>query len=172
MTKSVNSLDLDAYHATREAVGRDPEQGRGAFEAVTEWRDGALAETRARSFRIQTDEPESLGGGDTAIDPMELLLGAVGSCLTIGWVTHARKRGVELRDLRITVRAPFDLRGYLGVDSAVRPGFTALEYEVEVDAEVDDATLEAIRAAAEAGSPVVDNVCNATPLHGDVRRGG
>lgn len=35
------------------------------------------------------DEPEPLGGKDEHIDPMELLLASVGSCLTIGWVTHA-----------------------------------------------------------------------------------
>ncbi|MEO5843123.1 MAG: OsmC family protein [Acidimicrobiales bacterium] len=46
---------------------------------------------------------------------MELLLAAVGTCLTIGWVTHAARRGVELRDLQIEVEGDNDLRGYLGI---------------------------------------------------------
>lgn len=172
MSRSTANLDLDSYNATREAVSRDPDQGRGQFETVTEWHDGALGVTRARSFEIRTDEPEALGGRDSAIDPMELVLGALGSCLTIGWVTHANKRGVDFRNLRITVRAPFDLRGYLGVEKTVRPGFSALEYTVEVDSDADEAILEAIRDAAEKGSPVLDNLLNATPVTGRVDRAG
>ncbi len=170
MAKSTSNLDFASYEATRAGVAEDPDKGKGAFEAVTEWADGAIAVTRARSFEIKTDEPEALGGKDSAIDPMELVLGAIGSCLTIGWVTHANKRGVDFRHLRITVRAPFDLRGYLNVDDKVRPGFSAIEYEVEVDSDADAATLEEIRTASEAGSPVVDNILNATPLTGTVVR--
>jgi hypothetical protein len=67
------------------------------------------------------------------------------------------------------VRAPYDLRGYLGLDAAVRPGFTRLEYDVEVDSDADPAVLQEIKAAAEKGSPMLDNIRNATPISGDVR---
>ena len=162
-------LDLNAYNATKKAVTEDASAGAGAFESVTTWSDGAIGVTRARSFELRTDEPEALGGRDSAIDPMELLLGALGSCLTIGWATHAQKHGVTLRSLEIRVRAPFDLRGYLGVDASVRPGFTELQYEVSVDSDADQATLEAIRSAAEAGSPVFDNIANGTATTGTVK---
>ena len=170
MTKSCTTLDLDAFEATRAAVEADPEAGKGAFSSVTTWVDGARAETRARSFTIETDEPSPLGGTDQAVDPMELLLASVGTCLTIGWVTHAARHGVEFRDLRIEVTGDYDLRGYLGIDQT-RPGFGAITYTVDVDTDADDATLEDIRKAAEAGSPMVDNTANTTPLQGSVRRG-
>jgi len=170
MAKSAANLDLDSYNATRDAVAQDPDKGKGSFETVTEWHDGAIGLTRARSFEIRTDEPEALGGRDSAIDPMELVLGALGSCLSIGWVTHATRRGVDFRDLKVRVRAPFDLRGYLGVDKEIRPGFSALEYEVEVDSDADETVLEEIRQAAEAGSPVLDNILNATPISGTITR--
>lgn len=171
MTASCATLDLDAYDATKAAVTQNPEMGKGAFETVTEWTDGAQALTRARSFLLRTDEPAPLGGRDEHIDPMELLLASLGTCLTIGWVTQARKRGIEYRGLRIRVTAPFDLRGYLGIDSAVRPGFQKLEYVVEVDTDADQATLDAIVAATEAGSPMFDNILNATAISGRVARG-
>ena len=137
MQRSCSHLDLDTMLTTKAHVAANPDDGKGAFETVTEWRDGAVAVTRARSFTIETDEPAPLGGTDSAIDPMELLLASLGTCLTIGWVTHANQRGVDFRDLKITVRAPYDLRGYLGLDRAVRPGFTRLEYDVEVDSDAD-----------------------------------
>jgi uncharacterized OsmC-like protein len=163
-----NSLDIEAYDATKEAVVADPENGKGSFETVTEWQDGAQAVTRARSFTLQTDEPAPLGGKDEHIDPMELLLASLGTCLSIGWVTQARKRGIEYRDLKIRVKAPFDLRGYLALDEAIRPGFTSLDYTVEVDSDVDPSVLEEIRIAAERTSPMFDNILNATAVTGRV----
>lgn len=168
MAASCTTLDLDAYEATRKAVSADPAKGKGSFETVTEWQDGAQAVTRARSFTLRTDEPAPLGGKDEHIDPMELLLASLGTCLTIGWVTQARKRGIDYRGLKIRVTAPFDLRGYLGIDVAVRPGFQALDYVVEVDSDADPATLEEIRVQAERTSPMFDNILNATAISGRV----
>ncbi|PKQ11246.1 MAG: hypothetical protein CVT70_15210 [Alphaproteobacteria bacterium HGW-Alphaproteobacteria-1] len=168
MSATCSTLDLDAYEATREAVSADPDKGRGSFETVTEWQDGAQAVTRARSFTLQTDEPAPLGGKDEHIDPMELLLASLGTCLTIGWVTQARKRGIDYRNLSIRVNAPFDLRGYLGIEPDVRPGFQSLDYVVEVDSDADAATLEEIRIEAERTSPMFDNILNATAIRGRV----
>lgn len=170
MTKSCTTLDLSAYEATRAAVEADPAAGQGSFRTLTTWEDGARARTTARSFTIETDEPAPLGGTDRGVDPMELVLASVGTCLTIGWITHAARRGVEFHDLEIEVEGDYDLRGYLALDGGVRPGFDGLRYTVRVETEADDSTLEEIRKEAEAGSPVVDNTLNATPLTGSVDR--
>lgn len=171
MARSCATLDLAALNATKATVEADQQAGQGSFKSVTEWRDGARAKTTARSFTIETDEPSALGGTDQAVDPMELVLAAVGTCLTIGWVTHAARRGVDFRELRIEVDGDYDLRGYLSIDGT-RPGFGTLRYSVRVDTDASDADLEDIRTAAEAGSPVIDNVVNATPLRGTVERAG
>lgn len=168
MTRSCTSLDLSAFETTREAVAEDPTAGRGAFRTETTWEDGARARTTARSFSIETDEPAPLGGTDRAVDPMELLLASVGTCLTIGWVTQAARRGVDFRDLRIEVEGDYDLRGYLDLDEQVRPGFTGLRYTVHVDSDASPEELEEIRAAAERTSPMFDNARNATPIAGTI----
>ena len=165
-----STLNMETFAATKSHVAQNPEDGKGTFETVTEWQDGAKAVTRARSFIIDTDEPAPLGGTDEAIDPMELLLGALGSCLTIGWVTQANLRGVDYRRLKITVKAPFDLRGYLALDKDVRPGFGDLEYAVEVDSDADEAVLEEIKAAAEATSPLFDNILRPTGISGKISK--
>lgn len=169
LTRSCTNLDLAAFGATREAVAADPTVGRGSFSTVTDWQDGARARTTARSFAIETDEPAPLGGTDQAVDPMELILASLGTCLTIGWVTQAAKRGVEFRSLRITVEGDYDLRGYLDLDATVRPGFDGLRYTVEVESDAQASVLEEIRLAAECTSPMFDNVANPTPISGSVR---
>ncbi|MFV2063524.1 MAG: OsmC family protein [Chloroflexota bacterium] len=164
LTKTCTNLDLEAFTATREAVLADPSVGRGSFTTVSRWQDAARARTTARSFSIETDEPAPLGGTDQAVDPMELLLASIGTCLTIGWVTQAAKREVDFRDLSIEVRGEYDLRGYLAIDEDVRPGFTEIAYEVRVDSDADPAVLDEIRKAAERTSPMYDNVLRGAPI--------
>ena len=168
MTASCTNLDLDAFESTRSSIEQDPSLGTGSFSTVTRWEDGARARTTARSFTIETDEPAPLGGTDAAVDPMELLLAALGTCLTIGWVTQAAKRGLDYRDLRIEVEGTFDLRGYLALDETVRPGFDAIDYRVMVETEATAEQLEEIRRAAEATSPMFDNILTATPIRAEV----
>jgi len=168
MARSCTTLDLDAFEATRDAVARDPSVGRGTWTTTTTWQDGARAHTTARSFSIETDEPEALGGTDAAVDPMELLLAAIGTCLTIGWVTQARQRGIDYRDLRIDVTGEFDLRGYLDLDEETRPGFTSISYTVSVDTDASPEVLAEIQEITERTSPMYDSVLNATPMTGRI----
>jgi uncharacterized OsmC-like protein len=170
MTRSCFSLDMDTFDQTKEAIRNDPKLGQGTFTTVTEWVDGSLARTTARSFSIETDEPTPLGGTDKAIDPMELLLAAVGTCLQIGWVTHANRRGIDFRSLRIETQGDYDLQGYLGLDRNIPPGYVNISYTVEVDTDADPAVLEEIRVAAENGSPVTQNVLKGTPIRSDVKK--
>lgn len=169
MVKSCTNLDLDAFEQTRDAVAKDHAAGTGAFSTRTTWQDGARARTTARSFVIETDEPAPLGGTDVAVDPMELLLASLGTCLTIGWVTQAARRGVDFRDLSIEVEGDYDLRGYLAVDDEVRPGFGAIRYTVSVDSDADEQTLEEIRHAAERTSPMFDNILNGAPIEARIK---
>lgn len=170
MTRSCFNLDLHAFDKTTDAVQTNPELGRGSFTTVSEWVDGSVFRTTARTFTIDTDEPAPLGGTDKAIDPMELVLAAVATCQSIGWVTHAAKCGIDFRSLRIEMTGDYDLRGYLGLDPDVRPGFTNMSYTVYVDSDADPAQLEEIRLAAERGSPVTDNVMHGTPIRGEVKK--
>lgn len=170
MTRSCFSLDMDTFDQTKEAIRNDPALGQGTFTTVTEWVDGAVARTTARSFTIETDEPAPLGGTDQAIDPMELLLAAVGTCLQIGWVTHANRRGIDFRSLRIETKGDYNLSGYMALDPSVPPGYLDISYSVEVDTDADPAVLEEIRLAAENGSPVTQNVLQGTPIHSEVKK--
>ncbi len=57
---------------------------------------------------ITTDEPENLGGTDTAPAPHELLPAMVASCVSTMIVLYAQRRGWELGDVRVEVRYETD----------------------------------------------------------------
>jgi len=52
---------------------------------------------------IATDEPEKLGGGDTAPAPHELLAAMVASCVSTMVSLYARRHGWELDGMRVEV---------------------------------------------------------------------
>ncbi len=52
---------------------------------------------------ITTDEPEKLGGGDTAPAPHELLPAILASCVSTMITLYARTREWKLQDLRVDV---------------------------------------------------------------------
>lgn len=162
--KSCMTLNLGNYQNFLQQVEADPSTARFSFTAKTVWQGGARTETTARDRVISADEPEAFGGKDSAADPVELLLAALTSCVSIGLVTQAAKRGIDFEDFEIEVTGDLDLRGYLGLDDEVRSGYTGLEYVVRVKTNAPAEVVAELLAAAERTSPMFDTIRNGSPI--------
>ena len=163
-TKSCMTLNLGNYRNFLQQVQEDSSKAKFSFTAKTFWKDGARTETVARDRVIKADEPEAFGGSDSAADPVELLLAALTSCVSIGLVTQAAKRGVDFQDFELEVTGDLDLRGYLGLDENSRPGYTNLQYVVRVKSDAPQEVIEEILRSAEQTSPMFDNIRNGVPI--------
>lgn len=161
--KSCFNIDIEKMNKFIQTVKDDPEKGRFTFKTETVWQDGSVSKTKARNFEIKTDEPEPLGGKDSGIDPIELLLGSVASCISIGFATQAAKRGIDLKDFSIETEGDIDVRGYFGLDGA-RPGFNNIRYKIKVDSDAPEKELKKILEIAEATSPMFDNISNGVSI--------
>jgi uncharacterized OsmC-like protein len=75
------------------------------LEVTATWRGGYAATVDARGHVIEVDEPESAGGGNAGAMPTELLCASLASCFCLALGHVARKRDIELPNLRVTVRA-------------------------------------------------------------------
>jgi len=58
------------------------------------------------THRLVTDEPEDVGGDDSAPAPHELLAAALASCVSTTLVMYARRKGWDLGE--VTVDADYD----------------------------------------------------------------
>jgi putative redox protein len=67
------------------------------------WAGGLRSQVQAGRFPLVVDEPETAGGSDLGPAPTDLLLASVGSCFTLALAYTAAKRGIEVRDIRVTV---------------------------------------------------------------------
>jgi putative redox protein len=75
------------------------------LEVTATWRGGYAATVDARGHVIEVDEPESAGGGNAGAMPTELLCASLASCFCLALGHVARKRDLELPQLRVTVQA-------------------------------------------------------------------
>lgn len=74
----------------------------------TRWTGGMRAVSDAGGFEIIADEPEAHGGTDTGPQPTDLLLASLSSCIALALAFVARKRGVDLPGLDVTVVGSYD----------------------------------------------------------------
>ena len=90
-----------------------------------ELQQGVAVKVQARQFELMLDEPKSLGGTDTGMNPVEALLGALGACQAIVARVYAAKFNVVLDGFNVKLEGDLDLDGFLG-KSEVRPGYSAI----------------------------------------------
>lgn len=139
----INGIDTQAVQQLVEEVGRDATKGMVTFGVQTAWKGGTRGDTRVssytmggqdhpRDFTISVDEPPELLGTDLFPNPQELLFAALNSCMMMGYVTVAAVMGIALDSLEIETSGTLDLRGYLDLDPAVKPGYDAVHYTVRI----------------------------------------
>lgn len=108
-------------------------------------------------------------GKDQAPNAGEYLLHALAACLTGAIVYHAAARGIALDGLESTVEGDLDVRGFLGLNDEVRPGYESIRVTFRATGDFDDQQLAEL-AALTRYSPVRDVVANPVPLAIDVVR--
>jgi uncharacterized OsmC-like protein len=139
----VNGINVDDLFALIEGVRRDAAKGMTSWRVTTNWQ----GQTRSRSqvegfaiggeqvprrFSIDIDEPCELGGSNRFANPQEHLIAALNACMMVGYVAQCAVRGIALESLAIETHGEIDLRGFLGLDAAVPPGYENLSYIVHI----------------------------------------
>jgi len=77
------------------------------MEVTAYWEGGYKTRVPIRDFELRVDEPERYGGEDTGPMPTEMLLGTLAACFAMAFHHAAKKRDVELPDLKVTVRGEY-----------------------------------------------------------------
>lgn len=182
-TSSLNGIDLDRLSGTIAAVSGDPTLARFQFRARNQWIDGGFSRTmikdfygvgqedtsRTQTFTVESDEPPVLLGENRAPNTVEYVLHALAACVSGTIVYHAAARGIAIEGMETTIQGDLDLRGFLGLDGEVRPGFEQIRVLIKVTGDVDDNQLREL-ADLTRYSPVRDIVANPLPVAIDVAR--
>ena len=183
VTNIVNGVDVDRLFGTIEHISAEPTLARFQFRTRNQWIDGGHNRTtiqgfygaghedtsRAEPFVVDAGEPPVLLGDNEAPNAPEYLLHALAACLTGTIVYHAAARGIALEGLECTIDGDVDVRGFLGLDENVRPGYEGIRVAFKASGDFDDEQLAEL-ASLTSYSPVRDIVSNPVPVAIDVAR--
>jgi uncharacterized OsmC-like protein len=167
--KFVNGIDVDALFALIGGVKQDAAKAKTNWKVTTTWQGQTHSRSEVagfaiggkpvpRRFAIDIDEPCELGGTNRFANPQEHLLAALNACMTVGYAAQCAVRGITLERLEIETEGEIDLRGFLGIDPAVPPGYETLHYVVRIKGSGTEEEFAQIHEAVMATSPNFYNV--------------
>ena len=176
----LNGIDVNGLNGAKAAIRAEPAAGLARYGVALDWQGGTKIAARTlpmsvggeaipRDFTWTVDEPPQLLGQSSGPTPQEYLMSGVGACIMVGFVVHSALKEVRLRALRITMGGGLDLAGFLDLrpDAQVKMG--GLTYDIEVDAEADEATLQEIARLAFEFSPNAMTAAQGVPVTGNLR---
>ena len=123
----------------------------------------------ARGFEIRGDEPPEFLGENTAPNPQELLFAGMNACMMATFVIGASIRGITLDALSIETEGDLDLRGFLGLNATIKPGFDTIRYTIRVSGNGTQEDYEAIHDAVIRTSPNRFNIAMPINLEGELK---
>lgn len=176
----VNGLDLEALSVVVEEIGRDPKKAEVAFRVATAWQGGTSSRATVESYRIggvdvkrrftiNADEPLELLGDNSAPNPQELLMAAFNACIMVGYVAGASLQGITLEKVEIETEGQLDLRGFLGLDEAVVPGYEKIRYTVRIKGDGTDEQFREIHENVKKSSPNYFNISRPIAIESQMR---
>lgn len=164
VTPTLNDVDLQAVGTLAGAIIEDATKASTQWRASVQWTGGFRSEASIREFApVPSDEPSGLGGTDTAPNPVEQLLGALGNCLAVGYAANASAAGISLNDLRVELEGDLDLHAFLGLRKG-NAGFDSIRVNVHIDSDASPEQLAALHSKVTSTSPVGHTLGRAVPV--------
>jgi uncharacterized OsmC-like protein len=144
-----------AFERNARALELRPSVGRGTAVTRVRARRGLTCEIEEGPWKLTADMSEKSGGHNTGPNPGVLGRAALGSCLVIGYVLWASKRGVPLDHLEVEVQADYDSRREHGIGDDP-PGYSQVRILVTVESDAPDEDVRRVLEEAEAASSWLD----------------
>ena len=152
------------HAALADRYRADPGRAAVTQRVATELSEGMRCETTSRGHTAVADEPRSLGGTDTAQSPIELFLTSIATCQAATYRLWAAELGIALDRVTVEVEGDIDLRGYLGLDDDIAPGYGELRLRVRLEGPESEARYRHLAEEAERHCPLLDAVVRPLPL--------
>lgn len=174
--RTVNGIDTQALQGAIDAITANPAAGQAHWCVTSQWRGGTRSdhhvesctiggEVIPRRFTLSTDEPLELCGTNQFANPQEYLLSALNACMMVGYAAVAALMGVKLTKLEVKTTGDIDLRGFLGIDPSVTPGYESLEQTVTIAGDGTPEQFRQIHETVKKTSPNFYNITRAVPTN-------
>lgn len=158
--------------AADEGLVADLETAKSfVWTARVRWTEGMQARVFVRNHSLTVGQPASFDTADQAPSAVEYLLAALGGCLAVGFRWRARRRGIEVRNLEVSLKAGSEnILVFLGLSDEGHPGLRGVEALLYLDADGEDEPLKALWEETLLRSPVAQSLVRQVPVHSELRR--
>ncbi len=155
-----------------DALAKDLDAARNYEWKVRVRRQGAQpAKAFVRNHSFVVGQPASFDTEDEAPSALEFLLASLAGCLAVGFQWRASRKGIEVRDLEVSLRAKAsNILVFLGVEDEGHPGLAEVSGRVYVDADGEEDALRALWDETVLRSPVAQSLLRGVPVRVDFRR--
>jgi uncharacterized OsmC-like protein len=173
----LNGVDVDKLTSTIDAIRKNNELANFQFRARNQWVEGGHSRTtvtdfdgtsqthrHSKPFTLDSDEPPVLLGGDRAANPVVYLLHGLASCMATAIAYHAAARGIRVEQIESQLEGDIDLRGFLGLDEKVRPGYKQIRVKLRVKADCPEDKLKEVMQFGSKYSPVYNVITSNIPV--------
>jgi uncharacterized OsmC-like protein len=173
--KMVNGIDVEQIQGMMGAVKKQPQMAQGRLYAKTVWKSGFNNEASIKDFQlggamnttsrkspfvIAGDHPPELLGTNKGPASVEVLLAALGHCISNGFAMYGAAMGIPVDSVTIDLEGDIDLQGMLMLPEPgkVRPGFQEIRATYSVKSKASREQLEKLAKMSEDFSPVRDSL--------------
>ena len=168
MTRHLNEVNLAAIGSLVEKIRQEPQAAKTNWKAEVRWNGAFRSEAQSRGLPpLPSDEPAGLGGGDTAPNPVEQVLAALGNCLAVGYAANASVAGIEIKSLTIELEGDIDMHTFLGLRDG-NAGYESIRAKVDLQSNATPEQLQELHAKVVGSSPVGHTLSRAVPVKIDL----
>lgn len=161
---SVANTVKDALERNAKVVAARPSVGQGTAVTRVTLNPGLACDVQEGPWQFKVGMTEKYGGDNSGPNPGVYGRAALGACLAIGYGMWAARLEIPIRSLTVEIRARYDVRGELGVDASIRPGYQDIVYVVTVDTDASDDDVRRVLDTADAHSSWLDDIRNPVPV--------
>ncbi|MEO1771947.1 OsmC family protein [Candidatus Enterococcus ferrettii] len=129
------------------------------LKAEVESLGGLQLKCSARGFEFLIDEPESAGGSNSAMNPLEALLCSLGACKMMVARFFYQAQEIQLKSMKVEVLGEIDSDRLKGKPD-VKIGFSKIITNYTIEADNSKAEIENFIAFIERTCPVKDTLVN------------
>lgn len=120
---------------------------------------GLQVDVHSRGVHTTIDEPESLGGTNTGMNPVELVLSSLGTSLQATAAALAPANKFNYEHMTVNLEGDLDAAGFMG-DPDIRNGFQEIRYQLQFKTQASQEECGRFADLVAANCPVEDMLRN------------
>ena len=149
LNKGINVEEIKQF---RQMVQENPSNADQNPTLTAHWVEGGRS-------RVELGDIVTYLGGESELDPMQMILGSFAACEVTVITMHASLLNIKVESLSVEANGQFNAQSLLGIENSPGPGYNKIEIRAELNApEATVDQIEYLKKLCVESSPVCDTL--------------